>query len=160
MSTWKMLKLDGKTYPKYSVSCKGEIKNNFTSHILSSKMNSSGYISTMLYLDGKMKLCRNHRVVAETFIPNPDRCKYVKFLDNNSSNIDVNNLYWTSHTDKGKASTSRVSVIDSFGVVYSSIQQAANTYNLSPSVIGRHIHNSTSTSEGVTFSIWRDNNGD
>lgn len=36
-----------------------------------------------------------HRLVAKTFIPNPEGLKYVGHKDHNKDNNDVSNLYWT-----------------------------------------------------------------
>lgn len=36
-----------------------------------------------------------HRLVAETFIPNPLELKYVIFKDSNKTNVNVNNLEWS-----------------------------------------------------------------
>jgi hypothetical protein len=36
-----------------------------------------------------------HRLVAETFIPNPLELKYVIFKDGNKTNVNVNNLEWS-----------------------------------------------------------------
>lgn len=39
-----------------------------------------------------------HRLVAEAFIPNPDRHKYVLHKDGNKRNNHYSNLYWSSTT--------------------------------------------------------------
>lgn len=40
-----------------------------------------------------------HRLVAETFIPNPDNKPFVDHIDRNSSNNDVSNLRWATHQE-------------------------------------------------------------
>lgn len=37
-----------------------------------------------------------HRLIATTYIPNPDNCKYVVHLDNNYRNFTLNNLAWSN----------------------------------------------------------------
>lgn len=45
---------------------------------------------------------RVHRVIAETFIPNPARFGVVNHLDNNRSNNRVDNLEWTTQSENLK----------------------------------------------------------
>ena len=42
-----------------------------------------------------------HKLVAETFISNPesDKLKFVKHLDGNKKNNNVNNLQWVNKSD-------------------------------------------------------------
>lgn len=55
-----------------------------------------GYIKINLYKDGKVKHTYLHRLVAETFIPNPNKLPLVlhKIPISNGGTNDVNNLYW------------------------------------------------------------------
>lgn len=41
-----------------------------------------------------------HRLVAETFIPNPDNKPTVDHIDRNPSNNDVSNLQWADYTEQ------------------------------------------------------------
>lgn len=43
-----------------------------------------------------------HRLVAMTFLPNPDNCKIVDHLDNDHLNNNVNNLEWVSQKENLK----------------------------------------------------------
>lgn len=48
-------------------------------------------------LDNKTKYV--HRIVAETFIPNPDNKPFVDHIDRNRSNNSVENLRWVTSTE-------------------------------------------------------------
>ncbi len=44
---------------------------------------------------------RFHRLLAETFIPNPDNLPYVDHIDRNTQNNNINNLRWVSVSTNG-----------------------------------------------------------
>ena len=55
-----------------------------------------------LYKDGESKYKLIHRLVAEAFLENPMNCKYVDFIDGDSTNFKVDNLKWVSSSTKMK----------------------------------------------------------
>jgi len=62
-------------------------------------VNSNGYLRLNLCKDGKAKAHFVHRLVAETFIPNPDNLPYVCHKDDNPLNNCVDNLFWGTQKD-------------------------------------------------------------
>lgn len=59
-------------------------------------VNTGGYLKVNLYKDG---VCRHeyvHRLVALTYLPNPDRKRYVNHIDSNPTNNRPENLEWCS----------------------------------------------------------------
>lgn len=54
----------------------------------------NGYRKVNLYKDHKMKNLAVHRLVAETFIPNPNNYPSVNHKDENKTNNHVDNLEW------------------------------------------------------------------
>lgn len=60
------------------------------------KVHSSGYVILNLNHFGKSVSCRLHRLLAETFIPNPQNLPDVNHIDGNKSNNDISNLEWVS----------------------------------------------------------------
>lgn len=92
---------------KYEVSNFGKVKslkrykrNNskmqlVEERILSSYINKkNGYVYVYLCNDGKYKNHRLHRVVAESFIPNPNNYDQINHIDGNRANNRVENLEW------------------------------------------------------------------
>ena len=63
-----------------------------------------GYIQVRLWDRnlGKMKYWRVHRLVATTFIPNPDNLPEVNHKDGNKQNNNVENLEWCTHSENIK----------------------------------------------------------
>lgn len=76
-------------------------KNNsskfFKGRILQPSL-SEGYLSVGLCKNGKQSTIRVHRLVAKTFIPNPENKRTVNHIDENKLNNNVENLEWA--TDK------------------------------------------------------------
>ena len=55
------------------------------------------YYHVGLHKDGKMKTRHIHRIVAETFISNPNKLPCVNHIDENKLNNTANNLEWCTH---------------------------------------------------------------
>jgi len=57
-------------------------------------VNHHGYVQTSIPIDGKWITKNIHRLVAQTFLPNPDSLPQVNHQDCNRTNNDVSNLEW------------------------------------------------------------------
>lgn len=58
-----------------------------------------GYLQVTLYDKNKRKIFLVHRLVAMTFIPNPQNKPEINHKDGNSSNNKVSNLEWCTHQE-------------------------------------------------------------
>jgi hypothetical protein len=65
-------------------------------------IDSKGYINISLYINGKNKTYRIHRLVAEYYLPNPNNYPQVNHIDGNKNNNHFSNLEWcdNSHNQK------------------------------------------------------------
>ena len=59
---------------------------------------SLGYMQCGITVDGKPKVFKVHRLVAETWIDNPDNLPEIHHIDNNKENNAVSNLMWVTHS--------------------------------------------------------------
>jgi hypothetical protein len=69
--------------------------------------NSKGYLYVSLSRPGARKSARVHRLVAEAFIPNPERKAEVNHIDGNRANPRLDNLEWTTRSEN-QAHSARV----------------------------------------------------
>ena len=70
------------------------------------KDRQNDYLAIGLYKKGdrQAKLHSIHRLVAETYIPNPDNLPEVNHKDGNKRNNDVSNLEWSTRSGNAKHS--------------------------------------------------------
>lgn len=84
----------------YQVSNLGRVKSVRTNLILKVKYAGSGkYEQVTLCNSKKHYYAYVHRLVAETFVPNPDNLPEVCHIDENKYNNRADNLIWGTHQD-------------------------------------------------------------
>lgn len=82
----------------YDINELGEIYSHKTNKILTGTVYNTGYKMVRLTIEGKKKGYAIHRLVAQTFIPNPDNLPVVNHKDGNKLNNHMNNLEWVSQS--------------------------------------------------------------
>ena len=86
----------------FEISDSGELRNKKTSKILKQHKRKSGYMQVATKLGGRngTNVCfKIHRLVAESYLPNPLKLSDVNHKDGNKENNSVTNLEWTTHAD-------------------------------------------------------------
>ena len=86
-----------KEFPNYEISNKGNIREKETKQIKSQSICTGGYLQVRLKNKKYSKLCLTHRLVAQTFIPNPDNLPQVNHKDEVKTNNCVENLEWCTN---------------------------------------------------------------
>lgn len=74
--------------------------------IMKSRLNDKGYPCVNLEINRKNYCKRIHRIVAETFIPNPENKPFVNHKDRNRANSNISNLEWCTASENVKHSVS------------------------------------------------------
>ena len=77
----------------YSITKSGQVINKKTGRILSKDINN-GYERVRLWREGHEINKKVHRLLAETFLPNPLGLSQVNHMDGNKRNNSLDNLEW------------------------------------------------------------------
>lgn len=94
---WKKFYFEG-IETDYSVSTEGVVRKDTTDYILS-QSSQQDYKFVTLLIAGKQKRMRVHRMVAETFLDNPEKKPYVNHINGNRGDNNVENLEWVTPSE-------------------------------------------------------------
>ena len=126
-------------FPNYTISEDGEIRNS-KGKIIKGEISNTGYRRVSLSNnDVKHKKMSVHRLVAETYIPNPHNYPEVNHKNENKLDNRVSNLEWCSTLDNlnhsrviEKASVAKFRKVKcvTTGKIYNSIKEASDELGL------------------------------
>lgn len=86
----------------YELSKIGEIKRINSTKLLKTNLGDNGYLRISLFINGKTRNVYLHRMLALTFIANPENKKTVNHKDGNKLNNNLDNLEWLSNYENVK----------------------------------------------------------
>lgn len=119
------------------------------------------YCYVHLYKDNKEECKLVHRLVAETFIPNPDNKPEVNHIDGNKFNNQVSNLEWvTSKENKRHAWDNKLCTADhkkvkirciQNNIIYNSVIECSKALNMDVRGIFRQLKGEINNVKGYTF---------
>lgn len=91
----------------YQVSNLGRVKSLKCGKekILKPGKTTCGYLQVILSKDGKTKAYKVHRLVANTFIPNPNNLETVNHINEDKTDNRVENLEWMNYKDNKRYSS-------------------------------------------------------
>jgi len=67
--------------------------------VFKGSINTKGYPTVCIYVNGEFKTTRIHRLVAKSFIPNPENKPEVNHIDGVKTNNNVFNLEWVTGSE-------------------------------------------------------------
>ena len=81
----------------YEITEMGEVRNAKTGHVLTNSRAIGGYTQVCLTIAPQKTLSiKTHRLVAETFLPNPNNYHDINHKDEVKTNNHISNLEWCS----------------------------------------------------------------
>jgi hypothetical protein len=121
----------------YAITMTGRVWSYRRKKFLKPNKRKDGYLQVTLCKNGNQKNFQIHRLVAETYIPNPDGKSCVGHIDDDKTNNCWDNLYWTTVFNnnnygkraKSKCGAKKVICIET-GQVFRTLSEAANEMNL------------------------------
>ncbi len=93
-----MSAIDG--YENYVIFEDGKVINTITGKEKKSFLKKNGYYTIQLCKNNKQKYFLLHRLLAITFIPNPDNKKEVDHINRIKTDNRIENLRWASRSDQ------------------------------------------------------------
>lgn len=131
---WKKIR----DYPNYSVSDRGNVRNDKTGRILKPLEVGWGYVVVELWNEYGVRSKKIHRLVADAFVDNPEGKPQVNHIDGNKKNNCKENLEWVTASENMKHAydygirmphQERPIRIVETGEVFSSIKECAEKIN-------------------------------
>lgn len=89
-------------YGRYLISRDGEIFDNRRKKFITPQLDDKGYFRVALAVVGnrqKQKHFRLHRLLAITFIPNPDNKSFINHINGVKHDNSIENLEWCTHKE-------------------------------------------------------------
>lgn len=142
----------------YGITMTGRVWSYKTKRFLKPNVVDNGYLQVSLYKDNKRKYFYVHRLVAETYIPNPDNKPQVGHIDDNPRNNCWDNIYWTTALNncnygsraKGCNGAKKVICVET-GKIFRTISEAAKELDLNPGNISNVCYGRSKTAGGYHF---------
>lgn len=131
----------------YKISPDGQVLNVQTGNLLKGNINSHGYMVFSLTKGGQKKDCKLHRLLAQTFIPNPNNYECINHKDGNKLNNSLVNLEWCTkgynnfhartvlNASADEKPVCQTTMNGEFVALWASIGKAAKTMRVSPPCI-------------------------
>lgn len=122
-----------------------------------------GYLRVFLYKDGIGKHYKVHRLVAETYIPNPENKPCVNHIDECKTNNALQNLEWVTHKENnnfgthnersGKSRRKKIQCVET-NEIFNSVTETAKAVNIGLSSISSCLTGKYKTAAGLHWKYY------
>lgn len=148
-----------KRYPDYEINIKGDIRKKGTT-VLRKTYPVNGH--PKIIINGKTEYVS--RLVAETYIPNPENKSDVNHIDRDTQNNHISNLEWATHGEiqkesykgyiapGGRGYSKRIMIIET-GEEFPSIRACAKAVGGSASGIRQCLNNNLGSYKGFHYKL-------
>lgn len=143
MNEWKPVKGYEGLYEINKLGCIKSLQKRNYNNTLSTRVDRAGYRSTRLCKNGKVIGKFIHRLLAETYIPNPENKKFVNHLNGDKLDNRIENLEWVTHSENmlhaykiGLIKINSKSIVDHCtGKLFNGIKEASNFMGINRSTL-------------------------
>jgi hypothetical protein len=140
----------------------GRLYNHKTNKFKKWTKDTNGYIKTQIWVAGKPKNVHQHRLLAESFIPNPKCKSQVNHINGIKSDNRIENLEWVTQSENALHSFANglqkvtkpnmMAVIDKVsGNIYESISDASRKTGWSVSHLRNMLLNNSTNKTNLEF---------
>lgn len=133
---WKKIK----GFENYEISNEGEVRNIESRLVLKPIDNGRGYLRVGLYTNKKQTYKSIHRLVAESFIPNPENKPEVNHINEIKTDNRIENLEWmtSKENDSYGTRTERIAASRSISI-YTLYPDGTDEYFLSATIAAKEL---------------------
>lgn len=152
----------------YKVSNLGKVistNQDNTGKLLTGRRTGKGYLSVALFKKSVRKNQLVHRLVAQTFIPNPENKPQVNHIDEDKTNNRVDNLEWVSakenanhgsrnsriHQNKAVHYNRKQIICITNGEKYNSLTEACESLGVTKTLVSRVLTGERKSTKGYVF---------
>ena len=122
----------------YAITTEGDVYSYKRKKFLKPVADCKGYLFVRLCKDGKVKNYKIHRLVAETYLPNPENLPQVDHIDGNKMHNFLNNLQWITNRDNCRKSHNKPILQFTLGGEF--VREWECAYDIGKEVNGTIVH--------------------
>ena len=141
----------------YGITSCGRVWSYRARKLLKPQQKKQGYLCVNLCKDGKPKHYRIHRLVAETYLPNPDNLPQVNHIDEDKTNNALPNLEFCDAAYNINYSQAKKVICLETNEIFDSITKAAKAVDINPGNIGHCLAGRRKTAGGFHWAYYEQN---
>lgn len=137
----------------YFITSCGRVWSYKTNRFLKPADNGVGYNYVVLRENKKSKNYLVHRLVAETYLPNPNNLDTVDHINGNKKDNRLSNLQWMTNKDNNAKRTGKKVKCIETGEIFNSCSDAARAINRDISTLSKQLRKGRSYCGGYHWEV-------